>query len=168
MERRCRVSGHGEVDVAVIKGDFGENEGFPALAGMTFREPRWQRCPSLRISACGWDHGPGDHRRARRCRQPRSESPAMGGYPRQKIFMTSAIQRPGNSGGPIAAADGRVVGLVIEHTRGGVERAGAQGVERGESSSESSPFYHGIPAGEVVRAIAETGFNDLVVLEDPA
>lgn len=97
-----------------------------------------------------------------------SESPAMGGYPRQKIFMTSAIQRPGNSGGPIAAADGRVVGLVIEHTRGGVERAGAQGVERGESSSESSPFYHGIPAGEVVRAIAETGFNDLVVLEDPA
>jgi hypothetical protein len=33
---------------------------------------------------------------------------------REPMFLYSAIARPGNSGGPIVAADGRVIGLVVE------------------------------------------------------
>jgi len=39
--------------------------------------------------------------------------------PADKVFLTSAVERPGNSGGPIVAQDGRVIGIVVDHTRGG-------------------------------------------------
>jgi hypothetical protein len=35
-------------------------------------------------------------------------------------------------------------------------------------SSESPPFYRGIPASEVVRSVEEMKFKDLVTLESPA
>lgn len=35
---------------------------------------------------------------------------------RTKRFLYSAIARPGNSGGPIVANEGRVVGIVVEHS----------------------------------------------------
>jgi hypothetical protein len=34
-------------------------------------------------------------------------------------------------------------------------------------NSESSPFYRGIPAGEVVRAIQALGITGIAVLENP-
>jgi S1-C subfamily serine protease len=78
------------------------------------------------------------------------------------VFLTSAIERPGNSGGPIVARDGRVVGLVVDHTRSGMSGSGAEA----PAGDGTPPFYRGIPAGEVVRAIEEIGFKGIAVMEE--
>lgn len=41
VSRQCIVRAHAEVDVAVIEGEFGNQQDVPALSGMVFRQPRW-------------------------------------------------------------------------------------------------------------------------------
>lgn len=129
--------------------------GFAHLPDVVFRDPRWD--DEVRVfgypRVLGVTEQPITIERGDVVTQA-AESPAVGGYPRHKVFLTSAIERPGNSGGPIVARDGRVVGLVIDHFRGGVSQAGA-GPELADRSSETPPFYRGIPGSEVVRAINE-------------
>jgi S1-C subfamily serine protease len=163
VSRQSVVRAHMEVDVAMIEAQVGDNEGFRPLPGMVFRDPRWDD----EVRVFGYPYVLGTIEQPITVERgyvvnPAAEGPAVGGYPRHKIFLTSAIERPGNSGGPIVAHDGRVIGLVIDHTRAGLSRAGTGSA----ASSESPPFYRGIPAGEVVRAIEALGFKDLAVLED--
>lgn len=40
---------------------------------------------------------------------PLTEAAAFAGYPQQKTFLTSAVARPYNSGGPIVVQGGRVI-----------------------------------------------------------
>jgi hypothetical protein len=99
---------------------------------------------------------------------PSTEAPATGGSPRQKIFLYSAIARPGNSGRPIVAHDGRIIGLVVEHsspTASGaaagveqdrVDRLGRD-VEDLKAKVEAPPFYRGIPSSEIMRALTDFG-----------
>lgn len=167
ISRRSRMSAHPEVDVAVIEGEFGEREGFPSLPGVVFRDPGWDDA----VRVFGYPYVAGTTEQVITIERgdvvnPAAEAPAVGGYPRHKVFLTSAIQRPGNSGGPIVAQDGRIIGLVIDHTRSGVNQAGAQGSDCSDMGS-SPPFYRGIPACEVVRAVEAMGFKDLVKLENP-
>jgi hypothetical protein len=162
IKRPSRVNAHIEVDVAVITGDFGENEGFPMVPGMVFRDPR----PHDEVRVFGYPRAAGTTEQVITHEHgyvvtPVAESPAMDGYPRQKIFLTSAIERPGNS--PIVASDGRVVGLVVDHTTSGLARTGPDGA----GTSDIPPFYRGIPASEVVRAVKSMGFQDLLLEENP-
>lgn len=69
-----------------------------------------------------------------------------------EFFVYSATTRPGNSGGPIVAQDGRVVGIV------------AQDVLDEGSSADS--FYRGISGHVVVEALTSMGFGNLVTLEN--
>jgi hypothetical protein len=121
---------------------------------------------------------------------------------REKVFLYSAIARPGNSGGPIVAQDGRVIGLVVDHSQetdsAGVRSrsnddsvkddakgagtklpddavadplpdADAPGGRKAKSKKEpqlASPFFRGIPSSELVRALTDLGFGDLIKLED--
>ncbi|OBF72670.1 hypothetical protein A9X06_28140 [Mycobacterium sp. 852002-51759_SCH5129042] len=71
---------------------------------------------------------------------------------RDPAFLYSAIARPGNSGRPIVAADGRVIGLVVEDSADTLSSDGAP---------VSAPFYRGIPSGQILRALNELGFTDL-------
>jgi transposase-like protein/S1-C subfamily serine protease len=163
VSRQSVVRAHMEVDVAVIEAQVGDNEGFRPLPGMVFRDPRWDD----EVRVFGYPYVLGTIEQPITVERgdvvnPAAEAPAVGGYPRHKIFLTSAIERPGNSGGPIVAQDGRVIGLVIDHTRAGLSQAGTGSA----ASSESPPFYRGIPAGEVVRAIEALGFKELAVHED--
>jgi S1-C subfamily serine protease len=75
---------------------------------------------------------------------------------RDKVFLFSAITRPGNSGGPIVAGDGRVIGLVVEDSS---EAASS------ESGPDSAPFYRGIPSSEVIRALDDLGFGGIIKTE---
>ena len=70
---------------------------------------------------------------------------------RPKIFLYSAITRPGNSGGPIVADDGRVIGLVVEDSTE-PESSDPEAISGGNLLS-SGQFYRGIPTSEVVRAL---------------
>jgi hypothetical protein len=186
IQGRSLVKAHPDVDVAVIEVALPENViGFPHLPDVVFRDPRWH--DDLRVfgypRVLGVTEQPITVERGGVVTQS-AEAPAINGYPRHKVFLTSAIERPGNSGGPIVAQDGRVVGLVIDHIRGGVSQASAGPVEhRGrhsandeetvdpgtsktpDRSAETPPFYRGIPGGEAVRAINEL-FPGLARLDD--
>jgi S1-C subfamily serine protease len=163
LSRSSVARAHHEVDVAVIEGQFEENVGMIELPGMAFRDPRWD--DDVRVfgfpSVLGTVEQPitvehGD------VVNPSAVAPAIGGFPRHKIFLTSAIERPGNSGGPIVAQDGRVVGLVVDHTMSGASGTGADHA----GGDGTPPFYRGIPASEVVRAIEELGFTGLARIEE--
>lgn len=72
---------------------------------------------------------------------------------RESCFLYSAVTRPGNSGGPIVAGDGRVIGIVAHDA---FDKA------RGEQAR----FFRGIPANTVVGALAGLGLAHLTTLED--
>ncbi len=66
-------------------------------------------------------------------------------------FLFSAMSQPGNSGGPIVAADGRVLGLVAHDLqRQGEDKAG---------------FFAGVPTQSVHSALASLGLGELLKLE---
>ena len=64
----------------------------------------------------------------------------------ERLFLYSAISRPGNSGGPVMSDDGYVVGLSI------VDIAG-----RYFANEAFSPHYAGIPAQAVIEAVEDLG-----------
>lgn len=162
ITRQARIIGHPDVDVTVIEADFADNEGLVPLDGTAFRDPRWHDD----VYVFGYPYVPGLTERPVTVERghivhPSAEAAAMAGYPRQTTFLTSAIARPGNSGGPIVAQDGRVIGLVAESAREVLSTTG----DVDASSPDAPPFYRGIPGGEVVRAIEHLGFTDIAALE---
>jgi len=188
IARKSRITGHAKMDVAVIEVELPEIESLLALQGMAFRDPKWHD----EVCVFGYPYVPGLTELPITVERgevvnPATEAAAFAGYPRQKTFLTSAIARPGNSGGPIIAQDGRVIGLVVEDARDGLSRASAAGAEASSvpesewsdlgsrpKGSDSPPFYRGIPGSEVVRAIQELSphfdgrLDVLAILENPA
>lgn len=181
----CVAHPHPELDVAVIECRFPEGVALPRLLGMAFRDPAW----SDDVYLFGYPHVPmiaGTAITVQRGEvvNPAAETPAGGGLPRGKTFLYSAIARPGNSGGPIVAHDGRVIGLVVEDSSGTTRAQAAdyepppattpeERIERLEGDVEelkakvrAPSFYRGIPSGEVIRALNDLGFGGLARLDD--
>ena len=75
-------------------------------------------------------------------------NPAVKSQQDEQFFLYSAIARPGNSDGPIVAQDGRVVGLVTH--------------DLPDAKQKASPFYRGVPAGEIRRALSDLGAGGLI------
>lgn len=102
---------HPTLDVAVIKFEMPEGKYIPRLGGMAFRDPDW----ADEVYVFGYPRVPMTAEMAITVQRGEVVNPAATTIPgRQKIFLYSAIARPGNSGGPIVAQDGRVIGLVVE------------------------------------------------------
>jgi S1-C subfamily serine protease len=172
-----------------MEAELADNEQLLAIPGMAFREPKWHD----EVRVFGYPYVPGLTERPIIVEHgyivnPAIEACSVDGYPRQQTFLTSAVARPGNSGGPIVAQDGCVVGLVVRNGRTGAGRASAGGpppTSQPEPETEAKPqqtdsvlpdddpdappFYRGIPANVVVRAIEEIGqelgVSGLAVLE---
>ena len=72
----------------------------------------------------------------------------------EKLFLYSAISRPGNSGGPVMSEEGYVVGLSI------VDATGEYHAE-----DAFSPHYAGIPAQLLVRAVDELSLGIQLPIE---
>jgi hypothetical protein len=177
---------HPTIDVALMEVQLADNEHLLALPGMTFRDPKWHD----EVAVFGYPYVPGLRERPITVERghivhPSAEAAAIDGYPPQQTFLTSAVARPGNSGGPIVAQDGCVVGLVVRSGRLGASSASAPSPRPNQQPDpklaqsdsrppdedpDSPPFYRGILAGLVVQAIddlsKELGVTGLAVLEN--
>jgi S1-C subfamily serine protease len=120
---------------------------------MAFRDPDW----ADEVYVFGYPRVPMTAEMALTVQRGEVVNPAAETIPdRQKIFLYSAIARPGNSGGPIVAQDGRVIGLVVE------DSAEAPSTDAGPTAA---PFYRGIPSSEVIRAMDDLGFGGIVEMD---
>lgn len=144
---------HPSLDVAVIKFDLPEDKSLPRLAGVAFRDPEW----SDEVYVFGYPRVSMTAEMALTVQRGEVVNPSAETIPdRQKIFLYSAIARPGNSGGPIVAQDGRVIGLVVE------DSAEASSTDAGPAAA---PFYRGIPSSEIVRALDDLGYGGIVEMD---
>lgn len=144
---------HPTLDVAVIKFDMPDGKYIPRLAGMAFRDPDW----ADEVYVFGYPRVPMTAEMAITVQRGEVVNPTATTIPdRQKIFLYSAIARPGNSGGPIVAQDGRVIGLVVE------DCAESPSTDAGPAAA---PFYRGIPSSEVIRALDELDFGGIIELD---
>ncbi len=73
-----------------------------------------------------------------------------------KYFLFSATSRPGNSGGPIVAQDGRVLGIVTRTLE-----------IKGDTVDDRlhTPFYAGVPTNQIAKALVDLGYPDLLKVE---
>ena len=81
-------------------------------------------------------------------------NPAVESVKYQRFFLYSSTTRPGNSGGPIVAQDGRVIGIVAHTT---LDKA---------DDEDAPEFYRGIPGGEVIDWLNRHELGHLANLED--
>ena len=173
------VCAHPTIDVAVITFDLPEGQHIPRLGGMAFRDPDW----ADEVYVFGYPRVPMTAEMAITVQRGEVVNPAARSIPdREKIFLYSAIARPGNSGGPIVAQDGRVIGLVVEDSASSM-RAGSPEHEPPPRSVEEQlerlegdvaelnakafapSFYRGIPSSEVIRALDELGFSGIIEMD---
>lgn len=71
-----------------------------------------------------------------------------------RVFLYSAIARPGNSGGPIVASDGYVVGVSM------------QDLSRQDKENAFSPHYAGIPTHEIANCLDDLDVDVQIPIED--
>jgi hypothetical protein len=165
--RTSRVVPHETEDVALVKVDLSESFAKP-LPGMAFRDP----ARSDRITLFGyppvpyatsaplitqmgevasspiWVNRPlGSAPPAMVAQQGEVVSSPIETLDRVNVFLFSAVARPGNSGGPVVASDGRVIGMVTRELEAEVQ------------GPWKMPFFAGLPAGRVVAALKDLGFD---------
>jgi len=179
VDCKCHVRPHPDLDVAVIEAQFPEGRWLPRLAGMAFRDPDW----ADEVYVFGYPRVPMTAEMAITVQRGEVVNPAVETIPdRHKIFLYSAIARPGNSGGPIVAQDGRVIGLVVEDCADSESTdVGSDGTPRGCDDSDgpgsapglrqtsdrpaAAPFYRGIPSSEVIRALDDLGLGGIIEMD---
>lgn len=147
--RVANIACHERHDLAVITIDVADGaRGLVSAAGMAFRDPDW----ADRVFVFGYPRVPTATSAALVVQSGEIANPHVDVYDGSELFLFSATARPGNSGGPIVATDGRIVGLVTREltTDGG---------------PPASPFHSGLPASVIVDALADLGMTNLVTLE---
>jgi S1-C subfamily serine protease len=203
VAQQTRVHEHVELDVAVIAIEPPEAGCFTPLPGMAFRDPAWaDEVYLLGYPRVPWTVGTDITLQRGEVVNPLVETPpvrdddteAAGITPdRGKAFLYSAIARPGNSGGPIVAHDGRVIGIVVESTEPSQSSDPSRGAEpqqrcptitaiwneisqfinpepdsqATDTEPPSAPFYRGLRTSEIVRALDSFGTSNLIVVENP-
>lgn len=150
---------HDTLDIAVIQVEANESGGLLPLKGLVFRDPQW----SDETYVLGYPPVPTSVDAYLTVQQgdvvnpsvQRGEvvNPAISSYlGGETFFLYSAVTRPGNSGGPIVAQDGRVIGLVAHYVC--------------DKGNEDARFYRGIPAREIRRALDDLGLSHICPIEN--
>jgi hypothetical protein len=112
-----------DIDVAVLRVEPPNDGCFIPLPGMVFRDPTWAdevyllgypRVPWMVGSDIVLQRGEVVHPIAEAPPIREEDSDTWDVPERTKMFLYSAIARSGNSGGPIIASDGRVIGIVVQ------------------------------------------------------
>lgn len=144
--RRCVVDEaaihtHADVDIAVA-----EVEGAPMtpLQGAIFQRP----VVAQTVYTLGYSKLPGLREASVTIQEGAVTNESVTSLDGERLFLYSAISRPGNSGGPVMSEDGYVVGLSI-----------VDATAEYHSAEPFSPHYAGIPAQVVVEAVASLGLG---------
>jgi hypothetical protein len=152
---------HPDLDVAVIETP---KRALSPIEGLVFRDPDW----ADEVYVFGYPRVPMTAEMLITVQRgevvnPSTETPASGESPRGRIFLYSAIARPGNSGGPIVAQDGRVIGLVVEQSSAAL--AAGVGTVDEDTNPAVTPFFRGIPSSEIMRALEDFGIRKNATFE---
>jgi S1-C subfamily serine protease len=146
--RVVRTDAHPDIDVAVVTVDPTASSAKP-VSGLVFRDPSW----ADRVTLFGFPPVPMSTSAPLIVQSGEVVSPAITTLDGAQLFLFSATARPGNSGGPIIADDGRVVGMAVGELT--VEAA----------SPSRLPFYGGLPANLILKALNDLGFAAIVTWE---
>lgn len=119
------------------------------IGGLTFRDPEW----ADRVMVMGFPPVPTTLAAHLTVQTGEVVNPSVGTIGDGEWFLYSAVARPGNSGGPIIAADGRVLGLVTREFSDEAKRAG-------------SPFFAGVPTSTIADAFKEGSLSGLLPIEE--
>ena len=139
---------HLEIDVALLTVDSSASSVHP-LAGLVFRDPDW----TDRVGVFGFPPVPMARSAPLIVQMGEVVSPEVKLFHGEEIFLYSATTRPGNSGGPVVAHDGRIVGMVTKQIEV-------------QSAASVSPYYAAIPSSVIRSALTDLGFSDIAVMED--
>lgn len=134
---------HDTVDVGVVE----LADDVPQLPGLTFRPPAWADS----VLTFGYPHVPLARRTVLTVQSGEVVNPDVPSMLGRRLFLFSATAKPGNSGGPVVAADGRVLGIVAE--------------DLPDQDPKWVPFYAGVPADAIVPALDDLGLGGLARLE---
>ncbi|GHB06351.1 S1 family peptidase [Modicisalibacter luteus] len=132
------IISHESKDVAIIRSD---NE-LPILPGMGFRDP----LISEGVYTLGYPRIPLSTEPSLVMQRGEVTNPEVTMFSGDKVFLYSAVARPGNSGGPIISESGHVVGIVTESLEENTTQSGM-------------PFHAGIKTAELTSAVAELDAN---------
>ncbi|BAH30749.1 S1 family peptidase [Rhodococcus erythropolis] len=177
--RVVKQSAHEKIDVGIIEIEPVEGEEpIDPVKGIAFRDPFWEDDT--------WTFG---YPRVPLARDPAPlvvhkgavVSPRVLDFFGNEFFLFSSTSRPGNSGGPIVAEDGRVVGIVtrsleVDDGPGSAAISDSNGTRVDETTKESAstswnggisaaPFYAGIPTNSIEKALADMGYPNLLNVE---
>jgi hypothetical protein len=125
---------HSKIDVGLLRIE----PDVPTLPGLVFRDP--QLCESL--YTLGYPRVPLARSAPLVMQSGEVTAPAVKLLHGADVFLYSAVARPGNSGGPIIASNGHVLGIVTEELAL-------------EGTQPASPFHAGISASIIAGALAE-------------
>ena len=132
---------HTDIDVAVMRVN---GPPLSPLEGVLFQAPVVART----VYTLGYPKLPGLREASATMQQGAVTNEAVTSLAGEKLFLYSAISRPGNSGGPVMSDDGYMVGLSIVDATG-----------RYDSDDAFAPHYAGIPAQVVVGAVEDLGLG---------
>lgn len=139
---------HADYDVAVVEVAAADVAQSARTQGLTFREPEW----ADRVTLLGYPPVPTAWEATLTVQSGEVVNPNVAVFTGGTHFLFSAIARPGNSGGPILAADGRVLGIVTREFAN-------------EGDKQTHPFYAGLPTGLLQEALTDLGYPAVLPIE---
>ncbi len=135
------VQRHPEIDVATIRI---KDSVLEPLRGIMFQAP----VVAQTVYALGYPKLPGLKNASVTMQPGAVTNESVTSISGERLFLYSAISRPGNSGGPVMSEDGYVLGLSV---------VDATGQYQGHEAF--SPHYAGIPAQVIVEAVKDLGVH---------
>jgi Trypsin-like peptidase domain len=143
--RVLRALAHKRIDVGLLELD----QDLSCVKGLAFRSP----VIAEPVFALGYPRIPMTRRPALVMQSGQVTSQTQTLIHGQDVFLFSAVARPGNSGGPIVAETGHVVGIVTQQ------------LEEQQRSSNTAPFHAGVDSLTIQRATEELAPSVLLPVE---